>query len=321
VTATADAGGAAHAAERPPLTVFAGAATYDAIAVVDGYPGPDERRVAEDLVFSGGGPAATAAVACARLGVPAAFVGAVGDDAEGELVRAGLAAEGVDVSGLATVAGRRTGASVVVVDRGRATRAICTRPTAPFDVPAGSVAAALLRRADWVHVDHLGWGCVQDVLASAGPRRARLSVDAGNPIPAFTPRGVDLYVPTVEALARSYPGVGSDVDALLAAAVRDGARTVVATRGSRGSVAATAAGERVDAPGLAVTPLSTLGAGDVFHGALLAALVRGEPLAACLRYANAAAALSCRGLDGRSAIPGHEEAAHAAHALAPAGTS
>jgi sugar/nucleoside kinase (ribokinase family) len=49
--------------------------------------------------------------------------------------------------------------------------------------------------------------------------------------------------------------------------------------------------------------LSTLGAGDVFHGALVAAVVRGLPLAEQLAFANVTAALSCRGLDGRSRIP------------------
>jgi bifunctional ADP-heptose synthase (sugar kinase/adenylyltransferase) len=58
----------------------------------------------------------------------------------------------------------------------------------------------------------------------------------------------------------------------------------------------------------------TLGAGDVFHGALVAALVREMPLPEALAYANAAAALSCRGLDGRSGIPDDAETrALAAH--------
>ena len=49
--------------------------------------------------------------------------------------------------------------------------------------------------------------------------------------------------------------------------------------------------------------VSTLGAGDVFHGALLAALTGGRGLGEALHYANATAGLSCRALDGRSGIP------------------
>ena len=60
-------------------------------------------------------------------------------------------------------------------------------------------------------------------------------------------------------------------------------------------------------PALPGRVVSTLGAGDVFHGALLAAIVHGFDLPTRVAYANIAAALSCRGLDGRSAIPRHAD--------------
>lgn len=295
------------AAHDIPTAVFVGAVTYDAIALVDSFPGPDERQVAREVVHAGGGPAATAAVAAARLGVSVAVVGVVGADDVGEQILASLRREGVDVSGVGVATGQGSGCSVVVVDSGRGTRAICTRPVPPLTIPSGGRAADLLSGAAWVHADHLGWGPLHRWLRSAqAPRPGpRLSVDAGNPIPGFTPAGVDLFVPTIEALERTYGNL--PVDGLVDAALGAGAATVVATRGAAGSVAATASGERHEAPGHAVEVVSTLGAGDVFHGALLAAVVREMPLAASLRYANVAAALSCRGLDGRSSIPTHDE--------------
>jgi sulfofructose kinase len=63
----------------------------------------------------------------------------------------------------------------------------------------------------------------------------------------------------------------------------------------------------VSAPGFKVDVVSTLGAGDVFHGALMAQVVEGRPMAEALRRANAVAALSCLGLDGQSAIPTAQE--------------
>ncbi len=281
--------------------VFVGAATIDSIALVGSFPAPDERIVAEDLVFAGGGPAATAAVTAARLGVPAAFVGTVGDDADGQLIIEGLSAEGIDVSGVTRAAGARSAASVIIVDRARGTRAICARPGPDVDISKG---ADLIESAEWVHADHLGWSAVSHLVAPSASRRPKLSIDAGNPIPGFTPAGLDLYAPTVEALQRVYGK--KTPDALLDAAMRDGARRVVATAGSGGSYAADAAGERAFAPARPVRVLSTLGAGDVFHGALVAAHARGLPLQQALEYANTVAALSCLGLDGRSAIPTHD---------------
>ncbi|MDF2145035.1 carbohydrate kinase family protein [Knoellia sp. p5-6-4] len=282
-----------------PKVLFVGAATVDSIALVPSFPHPDERVVADELVFAGGGPAATAAVAAARLGVPAAFVGTVGDDTDGRRIVEGLEEEGVDVSGITVARGTRSGASVIVVDHGRGTRAICARPGPALD-PV--VVAAAVDGADWVHTDHVGWGPVRAAVpAGSGPR---LSVDLGYPVAGFTPAGVDLFAPSLEALRTVHGPL--EPAALLSAALDGGAQRVVATDGSRGSYGADASGERAHAPAVAVDVVSTLGAGDVFHGALLAAHVRGLGLEAALHYANTTAALSCQGLDGRSAIPSHE---------------
>src|SRR5919201_6661928 len=97
-----------------PYVVCVGAATLDAIFAVPRHPAADDRVVASQLVRAGGGPAATAAVALARLGVPVFFVGAVGDDRAGADIRAGLEAEGVDVSELATIPGARSPQSSIL---------------------------------------------------------------------------------------------------------------------------------------------------------------------------------------------------------------
>ncbi|MEO7061533.1 MAG: PfkB family carbohydrate kinase [Lapillicoccus sp.] len=275
--------------------VFVGVATHDALALVERFPGPDERVLADEVTYAGGGPAATAAVAAARLGVRAAFVGTVGDDANGRSVLAGLTAEGVDVSGVCISSQHPTAASVVIVDRVRGTRAICNRPAPQVVLTSG---ARLVREAPIVHVDQAGWAPVRDL---GLPQGQLLSVDGGNEIPGFSAQGVGLYAPTVEALRRSYGGLV--VEDLLAAAISDGCATVVATDGSRGSYARTADGMTAFAPAVPVEVVSTLGAGDVFHGALVAAVVRGLPLVQQLGFANRVAALSCRGLDGRSRIP------------------
>lgn len=288
------------------LAVFAGSVTLDAIALVPSLPGRDERTVASDLVLAGGGPAATAAVTYARLGLPAALVGVIGDDSTGEQVRADLEREGVDTSGLVVVRGGVTGASVITVEQSHGTRTICTRPVPPLRVPAGSAAAELLGSALWLHVDHLGWPAVRDVPLNP---EVRVSLDAGNPVPNVDLSRLHLYVPTLDGLRRDLGAAeDTDIEQLMQGALAAGAQTVVATRGAAGSVAASTDGTRADTPGHRVDVLSTLGAGDVFHGALLAATVREMPLHRACAYAGVVAALSCRGLDGRSAVPDHDTA-------------
>ncbi|MGW5365865.1 carbohydrate kinase family protein [Actinopolymorpha pittospori] len=288
--------------------VFVGSVNHDAIAVVAHLPGPDERMLADTLVHAGGGNSATAAVTAARLGADVAFIGPVAEDATGERIRSDLAAEGIDLSGVAPVPAGAGGASVILVDQSSGTRSICTRALPAFDI--GARGRELIADATWVHLDHLGWPATRGILPRHGTRDGtrdgstsgpRVSVDAGNPILGFHPRGVDLYAPTVVALRRAYGDLG--VDDLLARARLDGAGLVVATDGGDGAVALDLDGRRVDVPGFTIDVVSTLGAGDVFHGALLVAVDRGLTLTEAVRYANATAAMSCRAIDGRSGIP------------------
>jgi sulfofructose kinase len=264
--------------------VCAGLATRDTIWRVPALPPPDGRVVATELVVAGGGPAATAAVTLARLGIDVAFAGVVGDDDAGAFVRDGLEREGVDVSLLGVVPGCTPQSGILVGPGGE--RAIVhhsgTVRFFGFDAT---------ERPDWVHVDQVGYG--------PGIDGGRLSVDAGNPIDALDLHGVSLYAPTDERLRADFGSAQGALDA--------GAELVVVTRGAEGSIATSRDGE-IAAPGVPCASLvSTLGAGDVFHGALLAYLVRGAALADALRAANTAASLSCRALDGRSAIPTLDE--------------
>jgi sulfofructose kinase len=267
--------------------VCLGLATMDTIVSMPSWPDPDGRMVADALVRAGGGPAGTAAVTLARLGRRVAMLGAVGDDEAGAAVRSDLEAEGVEVDGIRVRSGR-TPESVIILDRSRGTRSILHAPgVAPSDV-------VIPVDARWVHVDHAGYGSV------AAIERDRLSVDAGNPIDGLMLEGLALYAPTAQAIRARYRDRGLGM--AIRAALDEGARRVAVTMGADGALAADASGSW-HVPGMSVEVVSTLGAGDVFHGALLAMLLDGRPLGDAVRYANVAAALSCRGLDGRSAIP------------------
>jgi sulfofructose kinase len=248
------------------------------------YPKPDGRVVATELVRAGGGPAATAAVTLARLGVRVYFVGAVGDDDFGSALRTELHNESVDVSELATVPGAISPQSTILVHAGE--RTIVHFPGST-QIELSARARELCRGAAWVHVDHVGYG--------VAPDGVRLSIDGGNAIEGLELRGVALYAPTEHALREQF----GDAQRALAA----GAELVVVTRGEEGSAGHTPDGRITVVPSLAVDVVSTLGAGDVFHGALLAQLVDEAPLADALAFANTCAALSCRSLDGRSGIP------------------
>lgn len=284
------------AASDQPTVMCVGVITMDTVALVDRYPAADDRVLAQSLVRNGGGPAAVASVALARLGISVGIVGTVGDDDDGADALRILQREGVNTEGVSVVPGLATAASVIVVSG--ASRAISTRqpPTQPEPSPR---ARELVAAAEWVHVDHVGVRRLP-ALGVARGKGPRISLDAGYDVEAFDVATVDLFAPTDRQMAGRHPGRVL-ADAITADQQRSGG-TVVATAGSEGSMGSDG-GPVVSARSFDVDVVSTLGAGDVFHGALMAQVVEGRPLADALRRANAVAALSCRGLDAQSAIP------------------
>jgi sulfofructose kinase len=278
--------------------VCVGVITVDTVALVDKYPSEDERVIAQQIVRGGGGPAAVAAVTMSRLGVKSAIVGTIGDDADGKEVLRIFEKEGVDATGV-SIGSTPTAGSVIVASKQHSARAISTRQPM-VQAPINDAAKKLIAQAAWLHVDHVGIIRLAEVGISRG-NGPQISFDAGYGVESFDSNTVDLFVPTDRQMALRYPGI--DLAIALENDANKAANTVVATQGSAGSAGFSAQTGLVTAPGFKVDVTSTLGAGDVFHGALVAQLIQGHPLQEALRRANAVAALSCRGLDGQSMIP------------------
>jgi sulfofructose kinase len=282
--------------------VCVGVITIDTVASVDKYPGEDERVVATEISRAGGGPAAVAAVAMRRLGIKSAIVGTVGDDADGKEVLNIFAREGVDTSGI-SIGTSATAGSVIVASKEHSARAISTRQPV-IQAAMNDAAKKLIASAQWLHVDHVGVKRLDEAGISRG-KGPQISFDAGYGVETFDPIVVDLFVPTDRQMALRFPGV--DLAVALENDSMKAGNTVVATQGSAGSAGYSPETGLVSAPGFKVDVTSTLGAGDVFHGALVAQLIQGHPLQEAMRRANAVAALSCRGLDGQSKIPSTTE--------------
>jgi sulfofructose kinase len=280
--------------------VCVGVITMDTIALVDKYPSEDERVLAQEIARGGGGPAAVSAVALSRLGISTAIIGTIGDDADGREILEIFKREGIDTSGI-SIGTTPTAGSVIVASKEHSARAISTRQPM-VQAPVNAAAKKLISQALWVHCDHVGINRLAELGISRG-NGPKISFDAGYGVETFDVNLVDLFVPTDRQMALRHPGLSLE-DAMANDAMSAG-NIVVATCGSQGSAAYS--DSYITSPGFSVDVVSTLGAGDVFHGALVAQVVEGRPMAQALRRANAVAALSCRGLDGQSAIPTLQE--------------
>ena len=260
-----------------------GIATLDTIVLVDRYPERDERVVARQTVRAVGGPATTAAVTMARLGVDVSIACVIGDDEAGRAIFDTLLREGVDTQHVMIDPTISTAIGTIVVSASEHSRAIMVQPHEALPMKPSNLADY-----SWLHVDHAGF----KALGAWGVRRGggiKLSIDIGYAAPGMKASDYDLFVPS--------ENVTKDVST----AARDG-NLVVISRGSAGSIFSDGS-ETGEIPAITGEIRSTLGAGDVFHGALVAAQVWGKSLRESVEIANIVAGLSCRGLDGQSGIP------------------
>ena len=304
--------------------IVVGSVNVDLVAHGERLPSPGETVTGGVFSRHHGGKGANQAVAAARLGAPTAFVGAVGDDEFGGAARAALAADGVDVAGLAVVPGP-TGVALILVDaRGENLISVASGANAAVTPDLVRTALANLAPApgDVVLVGHeIPTGTTIAALAAG---RAAGATTILNPAPAdglgrtafgvadiVTPnRGelVSLAAADARRVGRS-GGVGGEPETLARALLEansegPGVRgAVVVTLGAAGALVIRAGRPTVDMPAVAVRAIDTVGAGDAFNGALAAGLVAGLDLEAAVRRAVAAAAVSTTRAGARGGMP------------------
>ncbi len=266
-----------------------GIATVDTIVLVEKYPAANERVVALDSIRAVGGPATTAAVALARLGVETALSCVIGDDDAGRFVFETLKREGIDTQHVVVDKSVRTATGTIVVSKSEQTRAIMVQPHSQRPSKPTNI-----NDYQWIHVDQFGMQTIKDWGVKRGGA-TKLSIDIGYETPGLNAADYDLYAPS--------ENITTDVST----AARD-RNIVVVSKGGEGSVYSNGIDSGV-VPAIKAEIVSTLGAGDVFHGALVATQVWNKPIAEAVAIANAVAGLSCRGLDGQSGIPTKAELA------------
>jgi ribokinase len=274
-----------------------GSANADLVIAVERRPTAGETVLGGDLTVVPGGKGANQAVAAGRLGARVGFVGCVGDDDHGRLLRASLQQAGVDVTLLRTGSDPTGTAVILITPDGE--NSIVVSPGANGRLTSDDVEAARARlaqarvlvlqretdptvSADAAEITAAGGGRVLLSLAPSGPMPSRLLAIA-DPILVNEQEARDL-------LAGSADHTSSGED-LAAAILRTGIRSVVVTLGAEGAVAAGPWGAtRVASP--VVSAVDTTGAGDALAGALAHRLAAGDDLVEALRFAVRVAAFS-----------------------------
>jgi ribokinase len=303
-----------------PTVLVVGDANPDLVLTGDVVPrfGQQEQLLDRaDLVL--GGSAAITASGLARLGVPVALASWVGDDVFGRDVLDRLTARGVDVSLVRTHPGESTGLTVVLNVEGD--RAVLTRPGT-----IGVLSADDITDDDLVGVRHLHVASLflQPLLAEGLSGLLRRARDHGATTSLDTnwdPSGrwqgladvlplVDILLPnSAELLAlATVAAQGSrppDLESAAAELTRSGA-TVVLKDGADGGRVWTPEGHW-SVPGLRVSVVDAVGAGDSFDAGYLAGRLAGLAPEQALRWAVGCGSLSVRAAGGTAAQPTRAE--------------
>jgi sugar/nucleoside kinase (ribokinase family) len=293
--------------------VGVGANSLDYVYLLPDYPRPDGLGKLPILGHrrSPGGQVATALSTCAAMGLDTAYVGTFGDDDGARLMRDTLRARGVDLTHAPTRPASNPFA-VILLDEHHGERIVLWRRDDGVTLSPSDVPADVLRSARLVHVD--------DVDEHASIHAAALARKAGLPVTSdierVTARTKELVAAvSVPIFAQPVPSAltgESDPERALRALRRSHDGLLCVTLGARGAMLLD--GDRLHhVPAPAVSVVDTTGAGDVFRGAFITALLRGDPPDMMLRFASAAAALSCTRLGAIDAVPTREEVAALAY--------
>jgi sugar/nucleoside kinase (ribokinase family) len=288
-----------------------GACSVDDFLCVGSYPLRGGKTRVKRRYRAGGGLAATALVAAARLGASAAWCGTLGDDPESGYALAELAREGVDTSFVCHRSGARPHTSVILVEE-TGERTILAASDGIMSFPPDAVTPELIASCRVAFVDHH--------FADTALRAAQLAHELRVPVVGDIERtdapGLGDLLPLIDHLivgieaGRRLSGAAYPTEILHRLTDQGApARACVAvTDGARGCWFVAEGGEVCHQPAFAVEAVDTTGCGDVFHGAYMAGLVGGKGVAPSIRLAAAVAALKATGAGGRAAIPSREQA-------------
>ena len=256
-----------------------GAAVFDILMTVDAFPREDTKLRGLETKFQCGGPCATALVAISKLGESASFMGTVGDDMYGTFVKAEMERYGVDTSCVKVNPGL-TFHSVVLLNVSNSSRTCVWNRGEAAAPTVEDINLDALKQAKYLHLD-------------------------GNQLDCAILPLVDVLIPS-EEFSMKVTGCATAKEAAGVLQERYHPQILVITQGSKGGFI-WENGKEVRYPVFPVKAIDSNGAGDTFHGAFVAARLKGMDVYEACRFASATSALKCTRFGAQQGIPGYEE--------------
>ena len=286
-----------------------GVNAVDHLLLVPGFPSQATKTRLNEYKQAAGGQTASAIVALQRLGMRTAYAGRFGDDLEGRFGLQSMRDEGVDLAFAEVIKDAQTQIGYIIIEAERGERTVIWDRDQRLAYTPADAPVEFAGKARVLHLDS------HDPRACA--RMATAARDAGTIVSADIDNvydGLPELLPLIDVLisSKEFPrlltGISDPRTALSEIKARYGCALVGLTKGGRGATVL-CSGEFLETPAFQVPGgcVDTTGAGDAFHGGFLYGLLLGENVETSLRLGCAVAALGCRALGARTALPTREE--------------
>jgi sugar/nucleoside kinase (ribokinase family) len=282
-----------------------GTNAVDFLIVVPEYPEFNSKIALTDYIQAAGGEVATTMVGLSRLGMKTAYAGRFGTDKEGDFGLQTLIDEGVNTKFAEQIEGARTQIAFIVIDERNGERTVIWHRDkqlsyAEKDAPIESATLGKILH----FTPHDTQACLK-MAREAKAKNTIISIDIDN---LFD--GIDELLPLVDIFISSaeFPkklvGISNKKESLREIKSRFGCAVVGMTLGETGSLML-CENEFIETKGFEVPNgcKDTTGAGDAFRVGFIYGLLKNESIEKSAQMANAVAALKCRALGARTALP------------------
>ncbi len=286
-----------------------GTNAVDFLIEVPRYPEFNSKIELIDYSQLAGGEVASTVVGLQRLGLSTAYAGRFGDDAAADIGISSLENEGVDTQFAERVPSASTQIAFILVDAESGERTVIWKRDKKLSYSPEDAPLAGARNCRILHITpHDTAACIAMAKAARGAG-AYVSIDIDNifdQIDELLPL-IDIFVSSADFPTR-LTGLESPREALETLSNKFGFKIACSTLGSSGSQMLVD-GKWIKTAGFAIPCgcVDTTGAGDAFRAGLLYGILKGVSLEEAAAAANAVAALKCRALGARTALPSEQE--------------
>jgi len=277
--------------------------SYDFVLRVDQFPQVDSKVISQFAGTFAGGYIANATEGMARLGVETGYVGWLGNDNAGIMLRDAFITAQVDVQGLRLLDGETSPFTVIMLNpQGERIILVPHFPLYDYQFDAGQ--QAHLRSADVIYTYPRSVEWCRSLCEFLEPQRGHLILDIEH-IGDLTAHDLREILAMTRVAFVSKAVLNRLNVSSIEQIKTDG--WVIQTAGSSGARGYESTSGLHFVPAHQVPVADTTGAGDCFHAGVVAAFVRGAGLVEALRFGTAAAALKVQHMGARNGLPTREQ--------------